>query len=201
MNFYVVNNNMFENNGFAYGEKRDKANTGSAIKCDECGSFLTGLEWLQPMEIKLSKGKLGDVIFGTFSHFIVSERFKEIYDKNSFRGVLSFDPVTMYRKEKQTSDRYYYPRIVLSEVHFDIKKSGIVLDGMKQCSSCQKAGRIIKKVNGLYFSDEEKIKEDIFCTKMLPGDIVFSKLFKEAAKDLLNLSFIDAKQYVPSWVI
>ena len=42
---------------------------------------------------------------------------------------------------------------------------------------------------------------DIFSTKMLPGDILFSKHFKDATKDLLNLSFTTAKQYVPSWVI
>lgn len=98
------------------------------------------------------------------------------------------------------NDDFYYPKIVLSEAHIDIKKSGITFDGTEECSICQKAGRIIKKVEGLYFSNQEKLTEDIFCTKILPGDVIFSETFKEAAKDLSNLSFTKAEEYVPSWV-
>lgn len=72
MEYYIVNNRRFDNTGYAYGEKKGEIVTGNATKCEECGSFLTGLEWLPPFEVKLSKGKLGDVIFGTINHFIVS---------------------------------------------------------------------------------------------------------------------------------
>lgn|SRR5690606_5589059 len=201
MEFYIVNNSRFNNNGFAYGEEKGNVNTGDAIFCVECENPLTMLEWLPPFEIKLSKGKLGDVIFGTFSHFIVSEKFKELYQKNKFTGILTFEPVTIYQKGELLIDKYYYPKIVLSDVHIDIEKSGIIFEGVEKCSTCQKAGRVIKKIKGLYFSNEEKIEYDIFCTKMLPGDMIFSKQFKDATKDLLNLSFTEVEQYVPSWII
>lgn len=201
MRFYVVNNRRFDNTGFAYCEEKGEIVTGDAVKCAECGSFLTGLEWLAPYEVKLSKGKLGDVIFGTIEHFLVSEKFKVLYQKNSFTGILTFEPVTIYQKGERLIDRYYYPKIVLSDVHINIEKSGIVFEGVEKCSTCQRAGRVIKKIKGLYFSIEEKIEYDIFCTKMLPGDIIFSKQFKDVTKDLLNLSFTEVEQYVPSWVI
>lgn len=201
MAFYVVENHRFDKNGFAYGEEKGHINTGDAIYCPECKSPLTMLEWLPPYEVKLSKGKLGDVIFGTYSHFIVSEKFKEQYCKNGFTGILSFEPITMYQKEKLITDRYYYPKIVLNNAYVNIEKSGIVFDGFEECSNCQKSGRVIKKIKGLYLSNEGEIECDIFCTKMLPGDILFSERFKDTAKDFLNLSFTDATQYVPSWII
>lgn len=201
MNFYVVNNNRFDDNGFAYGKEKGKIITGNAIKCEECGSFLTGLKWLPPLEVKLSRVKLGDVIYGTFDHFIVSERFKDIYDKNNFSGIKSFESVVLYQKGEQITEKYFYPRITLSDTHIDIERSGIVFDGIGECSTCQKAGRVIKNMKGLYISDKLKINSDIFCTKMLPGEILFSENFKEATKDLLNLSFRSAKEYIPSWVI
>lgn len=92
-------------------------------------------------------------------------------------------------------------KIVLSNVSIDIEKSGIVLDGFKECSLCQKAGRVIKKIHGLYIEDREKVEDDIFCTKMLPGTVVFSERFKEIAKHLTNLTFTEAEKYVPRWVI
>lgn len=201
MEFYVVKNTGFAENGFAYGEEKGKINTGNAIKCEECGSFLTMLQWFSPYEIKLSKGTLGDIIFGTYSHFIVSEKFKELYCKNRFSGVSTFKPVVLYQKGRRVTEKYYYPNIILNNIHIDIEKSGIVFDRFEECSTCQKAGRIIKKIKGLYFSNEEKVEYDIFCTKMLPGDILFSKRLKDTTKGLLNLSFTEAKQYVPSWII
>lgn len=114
---------------------------------------------------------------------------------------MTFEPITIYQKGKQIIDKYYYPKIVLSDVHIDVLKSGIVFDGTEECSTCQKAGRIIKKIKGLYINSGSKTNYDIFCTKMLPGDIIFSERFKDVAKDLLNLSFTEAKQFVPSWII
>ncbi|RAV97597.1 hypothetical protein [Pseudochryseolinea flava] len=201
MGFYVVNNSRFDNNGFSYGEEKGKVNTGDAIFCTECDSPLTMLEWLPPFEVKLSKGQLGDVIFGTYNHFIVSEKFKELYQKNRFTGILTFEPVSLYQKGKPIIDKYYCPKIGLSDVHIDIDKSGVVFDGIEECSTCQKAGRVIKKINGLYINSDSRMNDDIFCTMMLPGDIIFSERFKENAKDLLNLSFIQAEHYVPSWVV
>lgn len=201
MKHYVAINYRFDDTGFAFCEEKGIIRTGAAIKCEECGSFLTDLEWLPPLEVNLSKGKVGDVIFGTIKHFIVSEKFMNLYAENRFKGILSFESVTLYQKGAKLSAAYYYPKIVLSDVHVDIKKSGIVFDGVKECSTCQKAGRIIKKMKGLYLIDESQIKDDIFCTKLLPGDVVFSEQFKNAASGLSNLSFIEAQEYVPSWII
>lgn len=201
MQFYVIKNSRFDDNGFSYGEEKGRVNTGLAIYCKECNSPLTMLEWLPPFEVKLSKGKLGDVIFGTYSHFLVSEKFREIYAKSLFNGILSFEPVTVFQQGKKIAIKYFYPKIILSDALVDIERSSIIFDGNEQCSTCQKAGRVIKKIQGLYFINEEKIKCDIFCTKMLPSNVLFSRQLKEATKDLLNLSFTKAEQFVPSWII
>ena len=102
----------------------------------------------------------------------------------------------MYKKGKEITENYNYPKIALSQIHVDIEKSGIVFDGNEECSTCQKAGRVIKRFKGLYFSRKEKVEYDIFSTKMLPGEVIFSNRFKDTSEDLLNLSFTKAEQYV-----
>lgn len=201
MAFYVIENHRFDKNGFAYGLEKGKVNTGEFISCEACKSPLTMLEWMAPFEVNLSNGKLGDLVFGTYSHFIVSENFKEIYCKNGFNGILAFEPVTLYLRGVRIVERYYYPKILLSNAPIDIHKSKILFEGTEECSICQKAGRVIKKINGLYFADEDIIKCDIFCTKILPNEIIFSELFKDAIKDLSNLSFKESNLFVPSWII
>lgn len=99
MRFYVVNNTRFDSNGFAYGEEKGEINTGDAIYCPECKRPLTMLEWLPPFEVNLSNGKVGDVIFGTYSHFIVSDKFKRIYENDNFQGITSFEPVPHVKKD------------------------------------------------------------------------------------------------------
>ena len=120
MEIYVINNSRFDNNGFAYGQEKGDVNTGACIFCEECKSPLTMLEWLSPFEVKLSKGKLGDVIFGTYSHFIVSDKIREIYVANTFSGVLTFEPVALYQQGHKLADTYFYPKILLSDIQVDI---------------------------------------------------------------------------------
>jgi hypothetical protein len=201
MGFYVVKNYRFDNNSFAFGEQKGKVIRGNAIKCEDCGSYLTMLEWLPPIEVKLSKGKLGDVIFGTFNHFLVSEKFLEIYNKGNFNGILSFEPAKLFQDGKQLKNKYFYPKILLSEVLVNIEPSRIEFNSIGHCSTCQKAGRIIKSIKGLYLVKEEEIDTDIFCTKMLPGSILFSERLKQNCEDLQNLSFVKSHEYVPSWVL
>jgi hypothetical protein len=201
MEFYVVNNRGFANSGFAYGERSDDTQFGEAMKCEECGCFLTSLEWLPPLKVDLSKGKLGDVIYGTLNPFIVSENFKEVYESGNASGILEFRPVTIYRKGQQVHEQYYLPKIAFSGVHVDLEKSGVVQEGgTKKCSTCQKADRGLINIEGVYFSDEEVIKEDVFMVKMLPSEVFFSKRFKEAVMELTNLTFIDAKEFVPIFI-
>jgi len=192
---------MFEENGWVYGEEKGVIKTGKAIKCLECGNYLTSLEWLPPLEITLSKGQIGDVIFGTFNHFIISDKFKDIYENNGFSGVISFEPVKIYQKNNLVNKSYFYPRINLCEIDTDIEKSEIVFSGKKQCSKCQKAGRGIKKMKGLYLIGDKKIKDNIFCIKMLPGDIIVTNKFRMATKELSNLSYTLAENYKPNWLI
>ncbi|PKA23062.1 hypothetical protein [Leptospira levettii] len=200
MRYYVVNNTRFDKTDFAFADRNGKVNLGVALKCEECSSYLTSFEWLPPLEAKLSKGILGDVIFGTHNHFIISEKFRSIFLDNNFKGIMSFDQVTLYQNKKVISQKYYYPRIVLSNVKIDLIKSGVEFDGNGQCNLCQKAGRTITKMKGLCFDEKNEIDTDIFITKLLPGDIVFSERLKSASTEITNLTFFESDKFIPNWL-
>lgn len=201
MSFYIINNIRFDDNHFAYGEEKGEIKTGDAIYCKECGTPLTMLEWLPPYEIKVSKKVLGDFIFGTFTHFIVSAKFKELYEQHKMSGIKSFSPVKIYYKGKLLDNEYYYPKIVLSNAKVDLVKSRLKFEGYEECDTCQKAGRVIKDMKGLCFENDDSIKEDIFFTIMLPGDVLVSERFKSLLIGLTNLFLTEASEFKPSWIL
>jgi hypothetical protein len=198
MGFYVVNNTGFTANGFAYAMQRGMVKTGNAVKCEACGGFITMLEWLPPLEVNLYGRKVGDIIFGSVTHFIVSEKFKELYEKNGFTGIIEFRPIAMYKRGKLVEGNYFLPKIDFSSAKVDLERSGIVSKTEEDCCPvCQQAkGRDVRKINGIYLLDEDNIQEDIFCTKALFGKVIVSNKFKETMNDLSNLSFIEVTQYV-----
>lgn len=92
MLFYIVDTHLFDDSLFAYGEEPENISLGPSIKCEKCGSNLTLLKWLPPYEIRVSRRKLGDFIFGTFQNFIVSSRFRKYFENEDLKGIKSFRP-------------------------------------------------------------------------------------------------------------
>jgi hypothetical protein len=199
--FFVIRNKRFDDSQFAYGEEFSKANTGDAVHCPECDCALTMLEWLPPFEIRVSKKKVGDVIFGSHSHFIVSANFKELYQKQELTGIDSFEKVNIYNRGKQLDLEYYFPRIFLSLAHIDLQHSGIEFKGTKTCNTCQRGGRLFEDMRGLVWQNPHQIQKDIFCSVILPGDIVVSANGKSVLSQLSNLEFIEADKYRSSWIL
>lgn len=203
MAFYVVDNPRFDDTGFAYGEDFGEINLGSALKCELCGSTLTSLKWLPPYEIRVSRKKLGDFIYGTFSNFIVSARFKSLFEKEGLKGIESFNPVSIFFRKKLLDESYFLPEIVLSNVQIDLERSGFVFEGNRRCPACQKSGSIIKKWNGVVLEEPDRIDLDIFNTKVLPGTMIVSEHFKNFVErhEFSNIWLIEASKYKTSWTV
>lgn len=202
-NFYIINNTRFDKSQYSYGTEKGKINTGNAIFCEECKSALMGLEWLPPFDIKVSNGKIGDFIFGSFPVFICSENVVSHYEKNSFKGIEEWHKVNIFKGKELLSDkRYYYPKVTLSNIRVDIDQSKILFNGNNNCCKCQKAGRIITKMEGVLFEKNEGPSTDIFITKMLPGTVIISENAMNSIlrSDLTNISFVKAEEFKPTWL-
>jgi len=205
MSFYVINMHLFDDKKYAYGEQVDQK-TGDFEKCEICGSPISMRKWLPPLKAKLSKPSYGDFVFGTFTTFLVTERFKKEYEASGLTGIISFEPVEIVKVNRKRDSSpetpiYYYVSIVRSKALIDEEKSKIQRDGEISCNHCRTGG-VIKFLKGIFFEDNTWSGEDIFFPKGLPGTIIVSEKFADFVRDygFLNINFIPAEEYIPSWV-
>lgn len=197
MKYYTFKNVLFDDSQFAFGEQRElNFNTGDAKSCRECGNPVSMLKWLPPYEVTVSKKKLGDFIYGTYVGFIVSQRVKDKIEHSSMKGLDIFENVDLYYKGTALQDDYFYPEIPLINAFIDLQR--VELDGEALCNTCQKGGTLLNKINGIYFSNAEQIKEDIFFTTSLgQATIIISENFKNIIElnNFTNVDLIEVSQY------
>lgn len=201
MYFYVIDNPRFDDSIFAYGEDFGEINLAPALRCEVCGSALTSRRWLPPHEIRVSKRQLGDFIYGTFPNFIVSSKFKTLFEGSGLTGINSFSPVAIYFRKQLLDEIYYLPEVLMSDVHIDLERSGFEFEGTKRCPACQNAGSIIKKWDAIIFERPENIDLDIFSTKVLGEMALVSERFRVFVLEhgFSNISMLDASKYGTAW--
>lgn len=202
MAHYFVENPRFDTSEFGYGDHFGATNFGPAQVCESCGSFLTMLRWISPHRMKVSRRTLGDFVFGTFVNFIVSSRFRALYQQEQLTGIQAFHPVEAYFRSSRLAESYFYPEIIMSDARIDLELSGFEFNnGQSECEACQKNGRIIRKWDGVYFEQPDKIDFDVFNTKVLGETPVVSERFKEVVQGhrLSNISLIISSKYSTTW--
>lgn len=197
MSFFILHNPRFSTD-FSYGQhKNENFNTGEAKTCEGCGKFISSLEWLPPYDVKVSKRKVEDLIFGTYIGFIASENFKTAFEKSGLKGLDNFKLVTLYYKnEVLTEEEYYYPDISLMNAFVNL--SLLEFETEKSCSICQTDGSIIKGINGISLLQPDDIKEDIFFTTALgQSTIIVSDKFKRFYEEngFTNVKFIETEKF------
>lgn len=205
MSFYIINNSLFDDSRYAYGEQFENFNVGEAIYCDKCGKPLTMLKWLPPLEIKVSKKQLGDFIFGTFPNLMISKKVKTLIEETRVSGIKSFTPVNLFYRGKLLDFEYFYTDITISEAKIDLNKSGIGFDPNNICPKCQRGSYESMSFNhmkGIYFKNENEIVDDVFKTKILGNEVVSEK-FKAMVENngISNISLIEAHRFRPSWIL
>lgn len=184
--FYIIVNSLFDDTSFGFGEqKSENYSTGEAQFCEGCNLPVSMLEWLPPYEIKVSKKELGDFIWGTYTGFIVSEKFKVQHEQANLAGLSEFKEVDVYHKKEKLSGSFYYPKIPLINAFVNLEL--IDFEDKNLCGICQKGSSILNRICGVEFINEEMIKEDIFFTTALGQAHIFvSEKFKD---------FVDAAKF------
>jgi hypothetical protein len=203
MSFYVLNNHLFDDDDFAICEKLKPVNLGEGDDCEVCGSPITPMKWLPPYNVRVTKKRLGDFIFGSVTPFLVSEKFKDLYESGGFKGIERFSKVELYFRRQPLEAAYYFPHIPPNFHKADFERCGIKNDPATTCPRCQHGGNPDKSdMTGMYWEDEAGIEEDILRNKGV-GQYSFSQRLKDAmeAAGITNTVFVPAEVFVPSHVL
>jgi hypothetical protein len=203
MSFYVLNNHRFDDDTFAICEKIKPVNLGNGDDCEVCGSPITQMKWLAPYEVRVTQKHLGDFIFGSVNPFLVSQKFKDIYDAGDFKGIESFSRVQLYFRRQPLEAAFYFPHIPYNYNNINLDRCGIKYDPAGICPRCQHGGnKDLSEMTGVYWEDESGIKEDVF-ENHSAGRYSFSQRLKDAMEEagITNTFFVPASEFVPKSVL
>ncbi len=203
MSFHVLNNHLFDDDDFAISEKIPPINLAPADRCEVCNSPISLKKWLLPYNVRVTKKRLGDIIVGDVHPFLVSQKFKDLYEAGGFKGIDRFSPVSLFFRKQPLKVAYYYPHIPPNFHKNDLIRSGIKFDPSGICPRCQHGGQKDKSnMVGMFWEDEGAITEDVLENKGV-GQYSFSQRLKDAmeAAGITNTVFVPAEKFVPSHVL
>ena len=141
MSFYVLNNHRFDDDDYAICEKVKPVSLSEGDDCDLCGSPITPMKWLPPYLVRVSKKRLGDFIFGSVNPFLVSQKFKDLYESGGFKGIERFSQVELFFRRQPLEAVYYFPHIPYNYNNTDFERSGIKNNPATTCPRCQHGGK------------------------------------------------------------
>jgi hypothetical protein len=198
MSFFILNNHLFDDDVYAICEDLPGINLGDCDYCDLCGGAISLLKWLPPYKVRVTKKRLGDFIFGDVNPFLVSQKFKDLYEAGGFKGIDRFNPVELFFRRQPLEVAYYFPRIPPNFHKIDLNRSGIRYDPLSICPRCQIGGEMDDSgMKGLYWENEAVIAEDVFKAKAT-SQYAFTQRFKDEmeAAGITNMVFVPAAEFV-----
>jgi len=165
------------------------------------------LQWLPPYRVELDiwGEQFGDFAFaGGCEWFLVTERFRRIYEQYGLKGLSGFDPVQVTKITRHNKTlrggppEYFKVDVVRSETPVDQSASGFEWsEGASICPVCllPKEG-VIKRWKGIVIPSASWQGEDIFVPRG-GGEIVVTSPFKELceANGVQNAVFVAADSY------
>jgi len=205
MKFYVLEpDGMLFGTKWAYGEDVDPLILGPAPKCPKCGVAVGMMEWLPPQRVKVSSAKpekWGDFLWGTFTPFMVSDRFKEIYEKEGLTGIETFYPhAEIVRVGRRKSGdippdmpAYHLVKIPWGRANMDDEASEIERKP-RDCDYCRGSPKRFERV---IIQPGSWLGDDLFIPRGLFGIVLASQRFKEIveAYGLKNIWLIPSERY------
>jgi hypothetical protein len=162
-------------------------NQGDAASCPICGATTSLLTWLPPYRaiLTLHGNQFGDLTFSGSDDFLVSHKFREVYDRNGLTGLSGFDPVEVLRvktPKRRLPDRPLYFRVTANygQTALDLKASGFEWHEPPKCTYCREATKI--RWQRLIVEEGTWSGEDAFRPRGLSGTVMVSQRFKDACE-------------------
>jgi hypothetical protein len=188
MQFYVLDH-FPSGDAETCASKETGYNLGDAPACPACGSAVGMLSWLPPFRVvlKLYGKEFGDFAFmGASNDFLVSQRFRDEYQRQSLTGLTGFDPVEVIRvksRKKKRPEPPPYLRVGVSygQPALDMPASGFEWLEPPTCPVCR-TGNIIRWKR-LVLESGTWTGEDAFRPRGLSGTIMVTERFKHACEE------------------
>lgn len=81
----------------------DSQRSGDAPTCEACGKPPGFLTLVPPIEVEFEVCAKGycDLVYLRHNDFLVSERFREIYERHGLTGLRGFDPVKIVKLKRR----------------------------------------------------------------------------------------------------
>lgn len=189
-----------------------------APSCNACGGSLGFRTLLPPIMVEFEVCPRGycDLVYLPHNDFLVSARFKEIYEREGLSGLRGFDPVRIVklrrrRRVKEEPPPYYRVMAVRSQTVVDQEASGFEWENDQPiCPVCRQA-RFLKRWKKLVLDVETWTGEDIFYALGMAGTIFVSDRFKHVCETtgVRNAAFIPAEEQagehcpweIPDWKV
>lgn len=202
--FFRISSVNFDDSKFAYCEPTNDAKYSSSPKCPKCGNSIGLMYWIEPRKVILSKPLYGDFVCG--NKFLVSDKFKNSYEKSDLVGITRFIPVEVVKIRHMRADspnppQYYSIDLEYSFARVDLKKS--IVKGQRfskemYCPLCEPFGTTKDEIHGIHIDDTNWGGEDIFHLHEMGSSIYTSQKFIDFCleKVFTNLWYINTKNYV-----
>lgn len=149
MKFYVLKGILFTSYKMAWYEVSNNAQYSNEFPaCPDCGGAIGMLKWLPPFNVTIKQPKyLGDLVYGAGGpDLLVSEKFKQAYDKEGISGIKEIFPVEVKKMgtkpiEKCTSvPSLFGVYLKHSKTRVLFEEMGIVWDSEPSTNYCRTCG-------------------------------------------------------------
>ncbi len=202
MQFYVLGDLRTDDwtyHALGYGIKPE--NVGDAPECPACGEYVGMLPWLPPYhaEIIVHGKKLGDVV-DCGAELLVSDRFREAWEKEGLRGIEEFSPVERLRIRPARLGRrpltYFHIKARYYGTRLDLQKSLIDFRKPPTCSYCQTGH--IDCVRWLAIDESSWTGEDFFIAWGRTSDIIVTDRVRQMRDkyELTNINLTRVEEYL-----
>jgi hypothetical protein len=206
MRFYILKRSPDEKESAACTESlmADGFETGEAPRCEACGRPIAMRPWLPPHRVELeTRGRcFGDLVSVPGGSILVSDKFKQMTERERVTGFEGFDPVEVvsirkHKKFEGSPPQYYRVSVKRSQAAIDKSASGFVLEHPEQeCCICRTGGGPIRRWERLVLEPGTWGGEDIFVAR---GDAehLCAERFKRVCElaELQNVVFVPADEY------
>lgn len=185
-----------------YKDYKEGDPVGPAPTCPGCGGFIGSLQWLPPYrgELECWGVEYADVIYGSGDCFLVTERFRAVYEKSGLRGLSGFDPVVIRRvirrgKVKGEIPKYYRVEVCRSRAAVDWHQSGAVWDVFPTCDECRVNGRGLRRSERIVLEAGSWSGEDVFMPR--GATYLVTARFRDVclSHDINHVTFVPIEQY------
>ncbi len=198
MTYYKLKIPSFTQYKYAWAERPMKTNNSDdCSQCPKCGGFVGLLYWLPPYDIIIKQPKnVRDFVSGVIGgNFIVSERFKEKYEKSGLSGITNFKSVNIIQMGTTKKINYPIPKLLVVNIKITIAQVDYSRMNIKWltkpkkniCALCGQgpdgAGGSYKSYDKIVLIKETLTNDNFFIPINLPGITMITEKAKNFIED------------------